>query len=375
MSKHAILSASSASRWLHCPPSARLNATIADVTTEYAAEGTRAHAAAEEVLTAYLENRKPKAKYDDGEMEEAVARYADICIEKIVAARNASLDAVIKVEERLDFSNVVPDGFGTGDMVIISDDTLEIVDLKYGKGVPVSAFQNPQMRLYAIGACNGYEWLYAFNKVRMTIVQPRLDSVSSDEMTVEDLHDWANHIHKTAELAYKGKGDFCAGDHCIFCKVKARCKALADYELKEVNKYLPDEPWELDPETVSEVILKATSINNWLTAVKDYATAEALNGREWPNLKLVAGRSNRVIADKDEAASILIKEGYKEAEIYKPQELITLTALDKLVGKKRLAEVLGGVITHKESKPSLVSEDDKRPKLDILDDFDDSVLE
>lgn len=375
MSKHAVLSASAAARWLKCPPSARLNAAEPDTVSEYAAEGTRAHAAAEECLRAYLEGRESNATYDDGEMKEAVARYVDICVEKIVAAKKATPDTVAKVEERLDFSSIVPDGFGTGDMVIISDDTIEIIDLKYGKGVPVSAVHNPQMRLYALGACSAYDFLYGFSKVRMTIVQPRLDSVSTDELSIRDLMKWAKEIKKTAELAYKGKGTFCAGDHCRFCKVKARCKALSEYELAEVNKYFPDEAWELEPETIADIILKSTAIDNWIKAVKEYALTEALNGREWPNLKLVAGRSKRIITNDETAADILLKEGYKTDDIYKPKELITLTALDKLVGKKRLAEILDPVLSKQDGKPTLVSEEDKRPKLDILDDFDDSILE
>lgn len=374
MPAHAILSASSAARWLQCPPSARLNAAVPDTVSEYAAEGTRAHAAAEACLNAYLKGRKAKPKYDDGEMEEAVARYIDVCVEKITAARKATKDAVIRVEQRLDFSAYVKDGFGTGDMVIISDDVLEIVDLKYGKGVPVSAVHNPQMRLYALGAVEEYALLYGFSNVRMTIVQPRLDSVSSDVIAVADLITWGEEIKKTADLAFEGKGEFAAGDHCRFCKVRARCGALADYELAEVNKYLPDEAWELAPDSLTAILRKARAIKNWLKDVEEYALTEALGGREWPGMKLVEGSSRRTIADPGAAAEVLQQEGYTPEDVYKPKELQTLTHLDKLVGKKRLAELLHDYIVKPQGKPTLVGIEDPRPVFQREVEFDDDMI-
>lgn len=374
MPAHAILSASSAARWLQCPPSARLNAAVPDTVSEYAAEGTRAHAAAEACLNAYLKGRKAKPKYDDGEMEEAVTRYVDVCVEKITAARKATKDAVIRVEQRLDFSAYVKDGFGTGDMVIISDDVLEIVDLKYGKGVPVSAVHNPQMRLYALGAIEEYALLYGFANVRMTIVQPRLDSISSDIVGVSDLITWGEGIKKTADLAFEGKGEFAAGDHCRFCKVRAQCRALADYELAEVNKYLPDEAWELEPDSLTAILRKAGDIKNWLKDVEEYALTEALGGREWPDMKLVEGRSRRTIADPEAAADVLQQEGYTPEEVYKPKELQTLTHLDKLVGKKRLAELLHDYIVKPQGKPTLVGIEDPRPVFQRKVEFDDDMI-
>lgn len=374
MPAHAILSASSAARWLQCPPSARLNAAVPDTVSEYAAEGTRAHAAAESCINAYLKGSKAEPKYDDGEMEEAVARYVDVCVEKITAARKATKDAVIRVEQRLDFSVYVKDGFGTGDMVIISDDVLEIVDLKYGKGVPVSAVHNPQMRLYALGAVEEYALLYGFSNVRMTIVQPRLDSISSDTVAVADLVTWGEEIKKTADLAFKGKGKFAAGDHCRFCKVRARCSALADYELAEVNKYLPDEAWELAPDSLTAILRKAGDIKNWLKAVEEYALTEALGGREWPGMKLVEGRNRRTIADPEAAAEVLQQEGYTPEDVYKPKELQTLTHLDKLVGKKRLAELLHDYIVKPQGKPTLVGIEDPRPVFQREVEFDDDMI-
>lgn len=374
MAQHAILSASSAARWLRCPASARLNAAVPDTTSPYAAEGSRAHAAAEVLLKNYLRDRHDEPKFDDGEMREAVQRYVDACLEKIVAARKASSDAVIRVEQRLDFSGYVPDGFGTGDMVIISDGGLEIVDLKYGKGVPVSAKGNPQMRLYALGAVAAYGLLYGFDAVTMTIVQPRLDSVSTDTIPVTELLRWGDSIKAVAEKAFAGKGGFAAGEHCRFCKVRAQCQALADYELKEVRKYLPDEPWELDPEGISAILRKAGEIKTWLKDLEEYALAEALAGRSWPEMKLVEGRSRRVITDPDTAAQALLNTGYAAADIYKPQELQTLTVLDKLVGKNRLAELLQDNLAKPQGKPTLVDVADPRPELDRNTDFDDSLI-
>ena len=379
MAAHAILSASSSSRWLACPPSARIAATYPDRGSSYAEEGTRAHALAEDALTQYLANgwddvHGVVASDNTAEMIEAVQKYVDICIEKIVAARSASPDARILVEQRLDFSDWAPEGFGTGDMVIVSDDSLEVVDLKYGKGVPVSAEGNTQMRLYALGAVATFQLLYAFDKVHMTIVQPRRDSVTTDCLSVDELLAWGDSIRDTARLAYAGKGDFCAGPHCRFCPARMRCRTLAGYMLEEIQEERM--PENLTDAEIAGVVLKAKAIKSWLDSVEAYALHHALRGKEWPGLKLVEGRRKRTITDEHAAAMILMDEGnYIAAEIYKPQELQSLTALEKLVGKKRLAELLQPVIQTAEGKPTLVPEADKRPAMRIIDEFDDTLLE
>ncbi len=383
MAAHAILSASSSSRWLACPPSARIAAAYPDRSSSYAEEGTRAHALAEEALILYLASGEddvhnvPMLEAMDGitaEMIEAVQKYVDICVEKIVAARSASPDAQILVEQRLDFSEWAPEGFGTGDMVIVSDGSLEVVDLKYGEGVPVSAEGNTQMRLYALGAVAAFQLLYAFDDVHMTIVQPRRDSVTTDCLSVDDLLAWGDSIRERAQMAYDGKGAFCAGPHCRFCPARTRCRTLADYMLEEIQEGIM--PENLTDAEIAGVVLKAKAIKSWLDGVEAYALHHALQGKEWPGLKLVEGRRKRTITDEHAAAMILLDEGqYAAAEIYKPLELQSLTALEKMVGKKRLAKLLQPVIHTAEGKPTLVSETDKRPAMQIIDEFDDTLLE
>lgn len=372
---HAILSASSSARWLACPPSARINAELPETTSIYAEEGTMAHALAEKTLKGYLAGGSADVQSDNEEMKEAVQRYVDVCIEKINAAKAASPDAVVHVEFRLDFSTYVPDGFGTGDMVIVSDKSLEICDLKYGKGVPVSAEGNTQMRLYALGAVEEFGMLYAFDTVHMTIIQPRLDSVSTDTLSTGKLLDWGRSIIPVAKEAYDGKGGFQAGDHCRFCKFRPRCKALAAYMTEKTS--LRKKQTLTDLETVS-ILRAAKDIKRWLTDLEDYALGKALDGYDWPGMKLVEGRSKRVITDPDAAAAALIDKGFDADAVYKPRELQTLTALEKLVGKKSLAEALGGLIEKPDGKPTLVELSDKRPPLDITakaaDAFDDSLL-
>lgn len=372
---HAILSASSSARWLACPPSARINAELPETTSIYAEEGTMAHALAEKTLKGYLAGGSADVQSDNEEMKEAVQRYVDVCIEKINAAKAASPDAVVHVEFRLDFSTYVPDGFGTGDMVIVSDKSLEICDLKYGKGVPVSAEGNTQMRLYALGAVEEFGMLYAFDTVHMTIIQPRLDSVSTDTLSAGKLLEWGRSIIPVAKEAYDGKGEFQAGDHCRFCKFRPRCKALAAYMTEKTA--LRKKQTLTDLETVS-ILRAAKDIKRWLTDLEDYALGKALDGYDWPGMKLVEGRSKRVITDPDAAAAALIDKGFNADAVYKPRELQTLTALEKLVGKKSLAEALGGLIEKPDGKPTLVELSDKRPPLDITakaaDAFDDSLL-
>lgn len=374
-STHAILSASSSSRWLACPPSARINAELPETTSVYAEEGTKAHALAEKTLKGYLAGGPAEVQSDNEEMKEAVQRYVDVCIEKINAAKAASPDAVVHVEFRLDFSTYVPDGFGTGDMVIVSDKSLEICDLKYGKGVPVSAEGNTQMRLYALGAVEEFGMLYAFDTVHMTIIQPRLDSVSTDALSAGMLLDWGRSIIPVAKLAYDGKGDFQAGDHCRFCKFRPRCKALAAYMAEKTA--LRKKQTLTDIETVA-ILQAAKDIKRWLTDLEDYALGKALDGYDWPGMKLVEGRSKRVITDPDAAAAALIDKGFDADAVYKPRELQTLTALEKLVGKKSLAEALGDIIEKPDGKPTLVELSDKRPPLNVTakaaDAFDDSLL-
>lgn len=373
---HAILSASASSRWLHCTPSARLERKFPDASSPYALEGSRAHAYAEQFLNLFLKTGKTiVAIKDNAEMQEAVQAYVNICVEKINEARTASPDAQIKVEQRLDFSRWVPEGFGTGDMVMVSDKYFEIVDLKYGKGVPVSAVDNSQMRLYALGMYDAFGYLYGADEVRMTIVQPRLDSVSTETISVEDLLTWGETVKKKAKIAFKGGGEFCAGNHCRFCKARNTCRAHAEYELKNVKEDL--QTAELEDFEISDILLRAKGIKTWLDGLEAYALGKALDGYEWPGMKLVEGRSNRKITDDEIAAYQLLNAGFGAEVIYKPKALRSITDLEKLCGKKIFSELMSGVIEKPPGKPTLVSADDKRQALEITNirnDFDESLL-
>ena len=266
----------------------------------------------------------------------------------------------------------MPKGFGTGDCVLVSDEYIEVIDLKYGKGVPVSAVGNTQMRLYALGALAEYGAFYDARKVRMTIVQPRLDSVTTDEMTRDELLAWGKEIKPIAIKAYKGEGAKCAGDWCRFCKVKNACRALKDRMMEHVNTEM--QAVDLAPEEISDVLVKSKDIKRWLDDLEAYALGEALAGKTIPHMKLVEGRSVRHITDEAAAAARLQKAGYSDASIWKPWQLNTLTTLEKLAGKKKLAGILGDLIEKPPGKPTLVAETDKRPpmKIDTIkaEDFD-----
>lgn len=376
MAHHAVLSASASSRWLHCTPSARLERKFPDASSPYALEGSRAHERAEYFLNRFLKTGDSNVLIrEDDEMNDAVQAYVNICVEKINEARTASPDAQIKVEQRLDFSRWVPEGFGTGDTVMVSDKYFEIVDLKYGKGVPVSAINNSQMRLYALGMYEAFGYLYGADEVRMTIVQPRLDSVSTETISVDDLLTWGEEVKKKAKIAFAGKGDFCAGNHCRFCKARNTCRAHAEYELKNVKEDL--QTAELEDFEISDILLRAKGIKTWLDGLESYALGKALDGYDWPGMKLVEGRSNRKITDDVIAANNLMNAGFGAEEIYKPQALRSITDLEKLCGKKMFSELMSGVIEKPPGKPTLVSADDKRQAIElqnVKNDFDESLL-
>ena len=366
---HAVLSASGSKRWLSCPPSARLEQTFPDKAGEAAQEGTLAHALAEarirhwlgEIsengLTLRIDSIRHDALYSP-EMGEYVQEYVDLCIEKINAAQGVAL-----VEERLDFSRWVRNGFGTGDMVIIGDGVLEIVDLKYGKGVPVSAEGNTQMQLYALGAIEQYGYIYDFDHVRMSIFQPRNGGLSTQLMSVAELLAWGESIKPIAELAYEGKGEFKAGDHCRFCRAAAQCKALSEYNMEIAKLEFRDADLLTDDE-VSFVLERIDGLVRYAEKVKAFALEEALKGHRWPGFKVVEGRSNRKITDEAKAVKLLRGAGYADDVIYKPLEMQTITALEKLVTKKKFGELLGSVVEKPPGKPTLVPEDDKRPEYD-----------
>ncbi|MFL0245500.1 DUF2800 domain-containing protein [Candidatus Clostridium stratigraminis] len=371
MAQHAILSASSASKWMNCPPSARLEENFENKSSEYAAEGTLAHELGELKLRQSLgeiSTRKFNSEFKKIEvnglftkdMPDYVDMYVDTCMEKVSEAKAKTPDALFKIEQRLDFSEWVPDGFGTGDFVIIADGTMEICDLKYGKGVPVSAVGNKQMRLYALGAISEFEFLYDIENVKMTIIQPRLDRISTDEISTEDLLKWAEDFVKPrAQLAFKGEGDLCPGDHCTFCRAKAVCKARAEKNL-EIAKYEFKDPFILDNLEIADILSRADELAKWAKDVQEYALDKALEGEEYPGWKVVEGRSNRKWVDENKVGEILIGQGFVESIIY-TKKLTGISNMESAIGKKEVIRLLGDYIEKPQGKPVLVPETDKRP--------------
>ena len=369
--QHALLSASSSHRWLSCPPSVRLEEGFEKTTSVFAEEGTLAHELGEVKLRKALGKIAQSIFVDKlsdivndklytNDMTDYVGTYVDTCMEKYAEAKANTPDAIPIVEQRLDFSRWVPNGFGTGDFVVIADGTMEICDLKYGKGIAVSAVDNPQMRLYALGAIAEFEFLYDIQNVKMTIIQPRLDSISTDEMTVEELLKWADEVVKpTSELAIKGEGEFCAGEHCKFCRAKAVCKARADKNM-ELAKYEFSDPNILNNLEIADILGKVDELTNWATDIKDYALNKALDGEVFEGYKVVEGRSNRKYIDTEIIADILRTNNFNDPVIFKPSELITLTNMEKLVGKKKLTTLIGDYIEKPPGKPTLAPLSDKR---------------
>ena len=367
---HAILSPSGASRWLNCPPSARLEQTFPDSSGEAALEGTLAHELGETLLRLNLfpeptlNGTLIKIQKDERftpDMWDHASNYANYVIETFREAQAITKDAVIQIEANLNLTDYVPEGFGTGDAVIIADGTMDIIDLKYGKGVNVSCENNKQMMLYALGGLREFDYLYDIQNVRMTIYQPRMDNISTFEMSVKDLQEWAENVLKPiAKLAFEGKGEFKVGDHCRFCRAKAVCKANANENL-ELAKYDFAESVLLSDAEVADILSRASAFKSWLTSVEEMALTEAVEkGRNWPGFKLVEGRSNRVYVDEEKVALTLTREGFSEDEIYL-KKLLGITAMEKAITKKTFENVLGGLIIKPQGKPTIVPENDKRP--------------
>lgn len=385
MAKHALLSASGAHRWLECTPSAQLELQFPQSTSEYAEEGTAAHELCEltarywlgEISEAEYENQRDelaKGKYYNAEMQECANDYAKFVAEKAAAARETCEDAFTALEVRVDFSKYVKDGFGTGDCIIVSDNVLEIIDFKYGKGVRVEAAGNPQMKLYALGAYLEYNTLFDIDSVRMTIFQPRLSGVqSSDEITVKELLEWAEkYVKPRAKLAYKGEGEFAPSEEvCKFCRAKAQCKARADKNLKLFDE-APDVLL-LTPEDAGKILEQAGDIQSWLADLESLVSSTLLAGQPVEGWKMVEGRSNRRFADELKVVDAMKAAGYDESLLYE-RKLITLTQMEKDFGKKAVAETLGELIVKPQGKPTLAPAKDKRPEFrpeeQLLAEFD-----
>lgn len=368
--KHAVLSASSAERWIKCPPSALPNATVEDKGSVYAEEGTAAHALCEaKILRALGMSDEPEPHdetYYNKEMEECAEGYKNFVLDECAKATSPE----IFIEQRLDFSEYVPDGFGTGDCVIISEDSLHIIDFKYGKGVEVNAENNAQLMCYALGALAIFSDLYEINDVILTIYQPRKSHIDTWGISREALIDWATSVlAPQAQLASKGEGEYCAGEHCRFCKIKATCRARAEYNL-ELAKYDFKMPAELTHQEVEIILDKAAQTKAWLDDIEAWALDQALAGTAFERYKVVEGRSNRKYTDEQMVEELILAAGF---DPYKPKEIKGITDMEKTVGKKKLTELIGEYIHKPKGKPVLVPITDKRPCYisDAAEDFKD----
>ena len=363
---HSVLGASAADRWMNCTPSAQLTAGMEDEATTFAAEGTAAHALCEWKVRKALKmraGRRPTPDYWTDEMEEFTDDYRDFIMDLVGQAKLTCKDPVTLIEQHLDFSCYVPDGFGTGDFLLVADRELNVVDFKYGRGVAVYADHNPQMMLYALGALNLFDCLYDIEQVTMTIFQPRLSSISTWTISAEELYKWAEEVLRPkAELAAKGEGEFISGSWCRFCKARNICRARAESFL-ELAKMEFQPPALLSDEEVAEVMEKADELSKWASDVMAYAQAEAIeNGKHWNGYKLVEGRSTRRFIDEKKVEEAAKGAGY--TDIYN-KSLITLTAFEKLMGKDTFKEVLGSFVTKPAGKLTLVPVSDKRPEVTV----------
>lgn len=376
---HALLSASGASRWINCTPSARLeDAQGPKETSVFAEEGTLAHELSELYLRHDVLRTMDDQQFSDEfdkvmnnehfseEMLDVVPIYVDYCTEQFMATQAEDSSALIEVEQKLDLTEFVPESFGTADCVIVGGSMIEIVDYKHGKGVPVYAEHNKQLMLYGLGALRKYEMLYDIEEVRLTIVQPRINNISSWQISVDELLDWAsNELKKAADLAYKGEGELVAGDWCKFCAVKNKCRELYK-KSTEIAKYEFQETELLSDDEMSEILEKIPSMIDWANSVKEYALNQALKGKIWPNFKLVEGRANRKWSDEDKVAEEIFSKipEATEDQIY-DLKLKTITELEKIFGKKVVAEKLADVIIKPQGKPTLVPLSDKRPAMGL----------
>ena len=375
---HAVLSPSKAKQWLACPPSARLSAKFSERFGEqssvYAEEGTKAHAISELKLRLELGeinkfsfSAQRKAIGDVApDVERCTDTYVDVVLEKYYACKKVCPDARLFVEQRLDMSRWIPGCFGTADACIVSDTLLEVIDLKAGKGVAIDAVENPQARCYGLGAINAYGDLYSFTHVRNTIVQPRLDSITEEVMTKEDLLAWGESIKPTAELAWRGEGAFSPGENCRFCAAKAVCKARA-YQSFDLLAACLDTPDVLSDESIPGILQVADTCEQWIKDVRAYALNQALRGQEWPGYKLVKGkRPSRTFRDEEAAEEQLIRAGYTP-EQYRISRMMTVAEVEKLLGKRAFDALMGGLVVQGEGKLTLVPESDSRIEYESAD--------
>lgn len=361
--KHAVLSASSSHRWLNCNPSARLELEFEDRISSAAAEGTAAHALCEYKLQQALglpSGDRPTSEYDCSEMEIHTDAYVEFVLEALEEARQKCTDPQLLIEQRLDFSCYVPDGFGTGDCIIVADETLHIIDFKYGQGVLVEAEENPQMMLYALGALRLYDFLYDIKMVSMSIFQPRRENISTWTMSAADLLEWADTtLKEKADLAYRGEGEYVPGPHCQFCKAAVRCRARAEANLR-LAQYEFTRPPLLTDEEIEDILAQIPDLEKWCSEIAAYAQEAAVNhGKHWNGFKLVESRTTRKYTNENAVIAAVTEAGYDPFE----KKLLGLTAMQKALGKAKFEALLGHLIEKPHGKPTLVPVTDKRPAI------------
>lgn len=372
MAKHSLLSASASHRWLNCPPSARLCEKYEYKPSEYAQEGTDCHELCaykvEKALGHRVRNPTETLTYYNSEMEDCAEGYCSFVMEQVAEAKKSCADPLVLVEQRLDYSRYVgiEGSFGTGDCVIVSDGLLHIIDYKHGLGVLVSAEKNSQLSCYALGALDLFDGIYDITEVSLTIYQPRRENISTYTMSKDELLTWADTVlSPTAKLAYDGKGDFKAGDHCQFCKAKANCRKRAEYNL-ELARYDFEMPASLEDDEVASILTKVDELVSWASDLKEYALQKALSGTKFTGFKVVEGRSNRKYTDEDAVARTVETAGFDPYE----KKLLGITAMSQALGKKKFEELLGGLVYKPPGKPALVPESDKRPAMNTaIEDF------
>ena len=364
---HALLGPSSASRWMACPPSVRLCEQFEDVESEYAKEGSLAHEIAElkvkKLIDPGLTSRKftsAMKKLKDKELyQEEMQGYTDEYVE-FIQEQMYSYETTphISVEQKVDFSQYVPGGFGTADCILISNDTLHIIDFKYGKGVPVSVENNAQLLLYALGAYLAYEMIFPIEHIKMSIVQPRLNNICTWECSLDYLLTFAKKAQEKAVMALNGEGDFECGEHCKFCKAKSICKERAKANL-ELAKYEFKAADQLSLEEIGEILEKAQDLAKWAEDLKEYALAESLKGNNVPGWKAVNGRGSRSFKNTDDAIKVLKENGIAEELLYE-RKYLTLAQMEKVIGKKDFNNLVGNLIVMNVGKSTLVKASDKR---------------
>lgn len=374
--QHALLSASSAHRWLVCTRAPRLEETLPETRSEYADEGRLAHAIAELRLRKQYTDPMGQKAFNEklNELKQnplysnEMMSYIDVYFDYIAnLVYSFPSQPYVAIEKRLDYSEYVPEGFGTGDCIIISGTDLYVIDFKYGKGIPVSAENNPQMKLYALGAYTESSFLYNIEKVTMIIIQPRLDNISESTISIDELLAWGEEIRPIAQKAYNGEGEFVIGEHCRFCRAKALCRARAEF-----NTAIEPKPLELlSDEEIGLILTKAQDLKAWVSDLEEYSFKAIMEGKTIPGWKVVEGRSTRQFTSIDEAFNVLKQDGIDEAVLYE-RKPITLTAVEKLLGKAKFNKLLGNYVAKSEGKPTLVPESDKREPLkrpNAQDDF------